>query len=175
MPPRDYLKGISQGEFLALFMEMRHASDRVAAISCVAYLDDTLGWALSARFVARGKQWEARVFSGPDAPLGTLSAKIRLGYALGLYGPMTCADLDLIRAIRNDFAHTALPLSFADAGISGKVSRLKTPLPRGLGGPFPPNDPKEIYAATVYQIALCVLGDLMNRQIQRPSFPPTLP
>jgi hypothetical protein len=175
MPPRDYFKGISKDEFYALFAEMRHASDRVAAVSCAAYLDDTLGWALSARFVVLGKRWEGRLFSGSDAPLGTLSAKVRLGYALALYGPITCADLGLIREIRNDFAHTAKPLSFAKSDIGAKVSRLKTFLPGGLGGPFPPDDPKQIFAATAQQIAFCLMDDLTSRSIASPTFPSTLP
>jgi hypothetical protein len=98
-----------------MFAETGNASDRVAAVACAAFLDDSLGAALSARFVRLGKGWEDRIFSGGTAPLGTFSAKIRLGYALALFRPSTQKDLDLIRTIRNAFAHTASPVFFSDA------------------------------------------------------------
>jgi hypothetical protein len=36
---------------------------------------------------------------GPMKPLSTFSAKIRLGYAMKLYGDRTFHDLDLLRAV----------------------------------------------------------------------------
>jgi len=37
-----------------------------------------------------------------EGPLGTFSAKIAIAYALGIFGPKTKHDLDLIRRLRND-------------------------------------------------------------------------
>jgi hypothetical protein len=111
MPPREEWEG---DEFTAAFAEMRHVSDRVAAISSAAYLDNAIGLALLTRLIPLGKRWQDQIFDGAVAPLNTLSSKAKIGYAIGLYGPVTYKDIDIIRKIRNDFAHTIGPLSFSD-------------------------------------------------------------
>ena len=105
-------------EFIALAGELQNVSDRVVAISCAAWLDDTLGSVLAAHLVRMGQQWLDRVFDSPTAPLGNFSSKIVIGYAMGLFGPRTRADLEIIRAVRNTFAHTPGPVLFTGAGIA---------------------------------------------------------
>jgi hypothetical protein len=176
MPPRDHFEG-SREQVAVLFDEMHHVSDRVAAVSCASFVDDTLGAAIAARFVRLGRQWEKKVFSGADAPLGTLSAKIRLGFALGLYGPRTCADLDIIRSVRNDFAHTAGPILFTDPEIKAKCRRFTTPqrLTMGLATPFiGQTGPKALYVQTAQQISSYLIGAIRAVPLQRPSFPDAL-
>jgi DNA-binding MltR family transcriptional regulator len=123
MPFRKHFKGTAQ-EMGSLFQEMRNASDRVAAIACAAVLDDTLGTIISDRFIRLGKEWEDRIFTNQGAPLGTFHAKIIIGYAMGLIGPVARADLHLIRTIRNDFAHSGNPVRFDDPEISAKCNRI---------------------------------------------------
>jgi len=173
MPARDVLDEKPE-RLLALFKEIQHATDRVAAISAAAFLDDSLGAALSARFVRLGKEWEDRVFSRQGAPLGTLSAKITMGFALGLYGPQTRADLNTIRSVRNDFAHTADPISFADEGIAAKCKKLtsperldKDPIYRGFGIPFDLSNPRERFIYAARSLATEVV--LRGRE-RRPSY-----
>jgi hypothetical protein len=147
----------------ALFEEMQNANDRVAAVSSAAWVDDTLAAALSTRFVKMGKTWTDRVFDGAGAPLGTFSAKIVIGYALGLFGPLTRTDLDTIRSIRNDFAHNAGPLLFTQPDIAAKCAKLTTPSRAGfgMGAAFSlesPPGPKALYVRTAQYIA----GRLIN-------------
>ena len=60
-------------------------------------------------------------------PLSTFSSKIRLGCALGWFDDNVRGDLDIIRGIRNDFAHGYnTDLSFTDQSISARCSNLKT-------------------------------------------------
>ena len=68
MPPRDYFLGATLDQVVALLSELQNVSDRVAAISAAAFLDDTLGAALLARFVIMGKTWKNRLFSSENAP-----------------------------------------------------------------------------------------------------------
>lgn len=50
---------------------------------------------------------------GPDrGPLGDFSAKIIIAYALKVIGPITKDDLDLIRLLRNGFAHSRMHFTF---------------------------------------------------------------
>jgi len=51
---------------------------------------------------------------GGDAPLATFSSKIKLAFALGLITRKTRRQLDVIRQLRNDFAHARGALDFDD-------------------------------------------------------------
>jgi hypothetical protein len=63
MPPLDILEE-GPTQLNALFKEVQHASDRVAAISATAFLDDSLRVVLRSRFISMGRDWEDRIFSG---------------------------------------------------------------------------------------------------------------
>src|ERR1700759_1490847 len=84
-----------------------------------------LSVAIAAKFVRMGSEWKQRVFDNAVSPLSTFGAKITIGYAMGLYGPLARADLDIIRWVRNQFAHRADPVSFNDHNISEKCLLLK--------------------------------------------------
>lgn len=60
----------------------------------------------------------------PDRPLGTFSAKISLAYRLGLIEKPVENALQMIRKVRNDFAH-----SFGDTNLAEQTyqNRLATP------------------------------------------------
>jgi hypothetical protein len=58
-----------------------------------------------------GSSLDKKLF-GLDGPLGRFQAKIELGYAFDLFGPKTYHDLGLIRLMRNQFAHSRVPLRF---------------------------------------------------------------
>ena len=60
---------------------------------------------------------------GGEASFATFSAKINLGLSLGLYGNQTKTDINLIRKIRNEFAHYA-NRSFAHPEISKHCARI---------------------------------------------------
>jgi hypothetical protein len=149
-------------ETIALFSETAHASDRVAAIACAAFLDGVLLTALAARFIHMGKRWEDRIFSGATAPLSSFSAKMRLGYALALYGPITYRDLDIIRSIRNGFAHTAAPVTFEHPIIAEQCHRLIESQSHVIftGSatlPFTHGSPKGLYIGATQHIAMSLI------------------
>jgi DNA-binding MltR family transcriptional regulator len=177
MPPRNYFEGFTDGTFLALLGELQNVSDRVTAISAAAFLDDTLGAALLARFVRIGVTWKDRIFSAPNAPLGSFYSKTALGYALGLFGPSTYGDLDIIRKVRNEFAHTATPLQFNDATVAALCGRLTSAgrFQMGLGTLLlSETGPKVDYVRSVYGIAVTLLGQMRSAPPQ-PTFPTVLP
>ena len=59
-------------------------------------------------------------------PIGTFSARIRLARALAWINDDVCHDLDIIRNIRNDFAHSFdHGLAFSDKLISARCTSLK--------------------------------------------------
>lgn len=67
------------------------------------------------------------LFQSDGAPLGTFSAKIKIGHAFGVFGSSTKNDLEIIRQIRNAFAHARKPITFATTEVSDACRRLQTP------------------------------------------------
>jgi topoisomerase IA-like protein len=57
----------------------------------------------------------------------TISAKIRMGYAVGLFGEETKNNVDIIRIMRNVFAHAPSPVKFSTVEIEDACALLKVP------------------------------------------------
>lgn len=82
-----------------------------AVMVAAAVLDQTLEQAITTKFVHLNSDMRKRLY-GERGPVGTFSAKIDLGFALGLFDSDTYKRLSAIRQVRNLFAHTAQSLSF---------------------------------------------------------------
>jgi DNA-binding MltR family transcriptional regulator len=87
-----------------------------------AYLDRALSDLLYV-FLVSNKKIEEDLFDG-NAPLATFSSRIKLAYYLGAISPSVRRDLDLIRLIRNEFAHHPQPMSFATQAVSNRCREL---------------------------------------------------
>ena len=57
---------------------------------------------------------EWRDLQSEQGPLRSFSAKITIGFALGIYNNKIKADLDIVRVVRNAFAHSRKLLDFDD-------------------------------------------------------------
>jgi hypothetical protein len=100
-----------EAEIDALLSEIDTHNHRAAAVLGGAFVEDALEYAIQRRFVALGKERLDSLFEYPG-PLSSFDAKIQVGFAIGLYGPIIRHDLDVIRRIRNGFAHAKKPISF---------------------------------------------------------------
>ncbi len=60
----------------------------------------------------------------PDRPLGTFSAKINLAYRLGLISDDIEHAMQMIRRIRNEFAHSVEKASLSDGSHKSRVVEL---------------------------------------------------
>lgn len=98
-------------------------SDRGCALFAAAYLDKALSDLLYCA-LASDKKIENDLFEG-NAPLATFSSRIKVAYYLGFLSKAERRDLDLIRKIRNDFAHHAEDISFETESISGRCKALE--------------------------------------------------
>lgn len=86
-----------------VFDSFQKESDAVVVIVGVAYLDGALQRLLTACLVDDPKL-VAELFRY-DGGLGSFGARVKLAYLLGLVSDEERNDLDLLRRVRNDFAH----------------------------------------------------------------------
>ncbi len=96
--------------------------ERGLVLSLAAFAEDALG-DLIAAFLIQGDQADS-LLTGFNAPLGTLSARLKMAFALGLINQNQYDDLDRLRKIRNAFAHDWRPTSLSDQAIASHVSAL---------------------------------------------------
>jgi hypothetical protein len=74
----------------------------------------------------------SRSLLGANGPLGSFANEILIGYALNIFGDETKANLDIIRAVRNAFAHAKIPIKFTTPQVKNACTHLRIPtlLPR---------------------------------------------
>ena len=101
-------------------------SDHAVALIAAAFLDEMLASLLQTVFVDSPKVVEALL--GIDRPVSSFSARIKLAYCAGHISEGTYQDLELIREIRNDFAHSRQSLSFDSAIVKDRCNRLRYPM-----------------------------------------------
>jgi hypothetical protein len=109
-----------------------HALHRAETIMAVSFLEDALKAMICSRLVPLSAEEKAGLF-GPQSSMGTFSAKIAFGFALGIYGKITRDDLGTLRQIRNVFAHSRKNVSFNTPAIrqAALSLRLFSNVPRG--------------------------------------------
>ena len=88
-------------------------------------------------------------------PLSSFAAKAKVAYALALIDEQTKEDLDYIRKIRNEFAHSIKEISFQDNPIREYCNKLST---------AKRNKDKTQYLTTIYKQAI---QDNIKRIIER--------
>ena len=108
-------------------------SDRGAAVLAGRYVENHLGLYLRSKMIA--PSIADRLFSS-DGPLSSFSQRIDLAHAFGFLSKEQCADLHLIKKVRNHFAHHPKEATFNDKLISDWIenliaSKTKITLPDG--------------------------------------------
>ena len=90
-------------EFAGFLPELNKESDRGRVLISCSYLDDLMRQILLAFLVERDNS--KRLVDGFNAPLGTFSTRTSAAYALGLISEREFKEIDILRRIRNRFAH----------------------------------------------------------------------
>jgi DNA-binding MltR family transcriptional regulator len=90
-------------------------SDRGCALVAAAFLEEELAILLRGYFIDDDKC--IKNMFGPFGVLDSFSSKILMAYCLGLISKKAKTDLELIKRIRNKYAHNAKAVSFNDADI----------------------------------------------------------
>ena len=144
--------------FNAFLDDFQKESDRAAAVLAVSYLDDLLKQLLLHRFTNKNREDE--LFGGMG-PLSTFSAKITMSYAYGLIDKNLKDDMNIIRHIRNEFAHEFKNLSFKKEKIKNRCQRFNCTDTNFENNPsewasYPKDDERKLFDLAVALIALSI-------------------
>jgi len=105
---------------------MNSMTDQAVALVNTVALERTLEQTILNRMVPLSKAETTELFVGM-APLSSLSAKIKIAYAMGIIGEKGKKDMDLVKDIRNQFAHSFHELSFETPEVSSACFKLTVP------------------------------------------------
>lgn len=130
--------------------ELKRETDRGLPLVAMALLDEKLRDTLESFCV--NKKSAVKLLDEMNSPLGTLSSRLDSCFAFGLIDEFEYAEINLLRKIRNEFAHAKHGLSFDNEKIRGLCSTLKTDLPEGED--YPLNDPRFRFTNSVVSLVL---------------------
>jgi mannitol operon repressor len=133
--------------FAAFVREFQEETDRGAALVGAALVNNRLEQLLRSHFL-NDRIADKLIGNSGSAPLGAFSAQIDMCYALGLITKIEYDECDIIRRVRNKFAHQLHGLSFEDQQISDWCGNLKAMT-------YPSKTARERFINTV--ITLCMV------------------
>lgn len=108
--------------FMDFLDDFNKETERGAALAAAAMIDDQLGKIIDA-FLIPNKGSQA-LLSGFNAPLGSFSARIAAAYGMGLISEAEYRECELIRKVRNEFAHQ-IKVSFAKEKVISLCAQLQ--------------------------------------------------
>lgn len=122
-------------ELNSLLESLHEHDDRSLVLTMAAFAEDTLGLLLL-DYLREPKQAKELV-NGFSAPLGTFSARIKAAFVLGLIRKDGYQTLEILRKIRNKFAHNwdGVSLDRADVRSLIKQFSLSRLEEYGVAGP----------------------------------------
>jgi len=116
-----------RGMLETLEKELFNTSDRVTAVMLGAHVETALEKLLVSRMRGNlNSDGRSRLF-GFEGVVGTFSAKIIVAYATKIIGPITYSDLNLIKELRNQFAHSRRPFDFQTPEVVAVCNQLRSP------------------------------------------------
>ena len=110
-------------EKLNRFMSaIRKQEDQAMVLSLATFLEDTLGRLLLAYF--RSCHATKDLVEGFNAPLGTFGSRIKAVYSFGLVTDEQFKDMEILRKVRNHFAHSWEGISFERNDMQALIGQL---------------------------------------------------
>ena len=131
----------NQDGWRKVVQEFNNKSDRAAAILGAAFLGAHLSQVMSAFFLENCD--EAVALLDVDGPLGSLTARVKAAYCMGLISANEYHDLNLIMQIHHVFANEVDGAAFTDNGIREKCFMLR--IPREVLLPGETRTPRQLF------------------------------
>jgi hypothetical protein len=110
------------GDINLLSRSLHKLDERGLVLSLAAFAEDALGSLLKAYMLPT--EASNQLLEGFNAPLGTLSARIKAARSFGLITKDQFDDLEHLRKIRNEFAHSWRTVTFLHPKVSSHVAGL---------------------------------------------------
>jgi len=123
----------TNADYQSMVVLFQNESDRGAAVLAGSYVENYLGLYIKSKMIDHSVA--EQIFS-PDGPLSTFSQRIYFAQAFWFLSKNQCADLHLIKKIRNHFAHHPKVASFNEKPVYDwvrnlNVSKTKITMPDG--------------------------------------------
>jgi DNA-binding MltR family transcriptional regulator len=105
-----------------------HESDRGCVLVAHAVLDEAVELLLRGAFSKSEAIMKASVMPmfAVNGPLSTFWSKLHLANSLELLSPAVYTDLEIMRRIRNRFAHQKAPVDFNDKSLVSDLEKLSS-------------------------------------------------
>jgi hypothetical protein len=148
--------------------EFRKESDRASVILASAMIEKSLEMVIKAKLIPSLSKRD-ELFDTPYAPLRNFKAIIELAYRIGLISSNLYRDLNIIRDIRNDFAHDIEGCSFQNRSVKNRVGELMKSSTIAVKHPdwrakFFPKGPRGDFEITISWILWNLSEELVNTQ-----------
>lgn len=109
-------------EFTEFWEQLADENDRGVALSAGEMFSELLKELLLSQL---SKTKESKdLIEGFNAPIGTYSSRIKLAYSLSYISENEKKDLECIRKIRNEFAHSWRKVNFRDTKVVAQCKNL---------------------------------------------------
>jgi hypothetical protein len=105
-----------------LTRSLRDLDDRGLVLSLAAFAEEALGELLKAFMTPSDAS--TQLIEGFNAPLGTFSSRIKAAYAIGLITKDQFLDLERLRKIRNEFAHSWKPVDLSKQKVAALIDSM---------------------------------------------------
>ena len=138
-------------EYQVAWENVRKDGSRGSVILAGTLVEDSLRALLISRMAPGVEKDGPKDLFGPMKPLSSFNAKIRMGFALKLYGERTFHDLELLRELRNLFAHGQLAVDFNTPAVKCAINQFHCHI-RGEEDPR-----KRLYSVTTLLLSHLVL------------------
>ena len=117
---------IDEKEWSSFYEEMATESERAMAVLAAAWIDSLLTRKLEILF-SKGNSKTRQNLLNSDGPFASFSAKVNVTFCLGWIDVDVHHDLEVIRKIRNTFAHQIHGLSMDSPAIKELVKTFRIP------------------------------------------------
>jgi len=153
----------SAEEFERYWAEVNSGNDRSACLVSTTAIGHIIVELMQKYFIELTKDEHDKLFFERNSTLGTFAQRIDIAFALGFISRSERDDLNIIRRIRNAFAHSVANISFDNKLVADECRKLKNyknPNPDGKAV----TKPRDIYMETLHTIFIALQDKILEWQ-----------
>lgn len=160
-------KTFDSTEIVSLFARLKNESDTAHVLIVSSFIESAMSDIMKQSMEHIKTKDDIECVFGSNAPLSTFGNRITLAYYLGWIEKNTRDRLNDFRKIRNEFAHRAYKITYADSKIESKfaplladlekITKIIMPIIRSEPTEYRYTDPTEMDNSKRYICSMCVL------------------